>query len=79
MYFMFMHAYMLYSYTFTYISFDPCITINHEKWHIYLEMDTKWQRKELFKLWIQRKATSATTRMNTFKIVIARTDIFICN
>jgi len=37
------------------IRFDACITSNHEKWHIYLQIDTKWQRKELFKFWIQKK------------------------
>ena len=63
---------MLYSYTFAYIRFDACITNNQEKWHIYLQMNTKWQRKSCLNFGYKRKkATTATTRTSTLKTVIS--------
>jgi len=41
-------------------------------------MDKQLQRKELSKCWIQRKATTAISEVNKFKIVLqVCTDIFV--
>jgi hypothetical protein len=33
-----------------------------KKGHIYLQMDIKWQHKELFKIWIQKKGNHSNNK-----------------